>query len=95
MALSHKLYAAAAKNARNYAPWQQSVKAIERATGVSYEEMKGPSRYAPIVAARWQVIALLRARGWSLPKIGKELNRDHTTILYALRQIAAVEARPQ
>ena len=95
MALSHKLYAAAAKHARTYTPWQQAVKSIERATGVSCAEIQGPSRKAHIVAARWQVIALLRARGWSLPKIGKELNRDHTTILYALRQIAAVEARPQ
>ena len=74
--------------------WQQGVKAIERATGVSYAEIQGPSRHAPIVAARWQVIALLRSRGWSLPKIGKELHRDHTTILYALKRIAEAEAQP-
>lgn len=72
--------------------WRAEIRAIERLTGVSLAEMKGPSRYAPYVAARWMAIAALRARGWSLLRIGRELNRDHTTVLYALRRMGQANA---
>lgn len=72
--------------------WRAEIRAIERLTGVSQELMRGPSRAAPIVAARWMAIAALRARGWSLPRIGRELNRDHTTVLYALRRMGQANA---
>ena len=76
-----------AKRARQ-TDWHVVIRRIERAHGVTLEQMQGPRRYRPIVRARWALIAALRERGWSLMRIGKFLNRDHTTVLYALRREA-------
>ena len=68
--------------------WQEVIRRIERAHRVTLKQMQGPQRYRPIVRARWALIAALRERGWSLMRIGKFMNRDHTTVLYALRREA-------
>lgn len=36
--------------------------------------------------ARVAMYQALRARGWSLPQIGRQFGRDHTTICHALRR---------
>ena len=76
-----------AKRARQ-TDWHVVIRRIERAHGVTLEQMQGPQRYRPIVRARWALIAALRERGWSLLRIGRFMNRDHTTVLYALRREA-------
>ena len=74
-----------AKQARK-TDWWTVIKRIEREYGWKLADMQGRSRMRPVVRARWALIAALRERGWSLMRIGAFLNRDHTTVLYALRQ---------
>lgn len=53
---------------------------------LSPEDVLGPKRRTPIVRARWRVWVRLRAYGYSLPGIGRQTGRDHTSILHALRR---------
>jgi chromosomal replication initiation ATPase DnaA len=48
----------------------------------------GPSRQPHLVEARAEVFRELRALGWSYPRIGRAVGRDHTTIH------AAVNGKP-
>lgn len=43
------------------------------------------SRVAPVARARQAVMRRLHADGFSATQIGRWLNRDHTTVLHALR----------
>ena len=43
------------------------------------------SKSQPLCDSRRIVAAHLRKRGYSLPEIGRELNRHHTTIIHLLR----------
>jgi chromosomal replication initiation ATPase DnaA len=45
----------------------------------------GPSRLMHISHARQALYAALRARGLSLPAIGRFMGRDHTTVLYGIQ----------
>lgn len=54
---------------------------------LTVNEMLGPSRDHEFVVARAQLYRALRQRGWSFPKIGRFVNRDHTTVLAALRGV--------
>lgn len=53
---------------------------------VSKEDLRSHSRKPHLVRARWDAMKLLRARGLSLPAIGRLLNRHHTTVLDGLRR---------
>ena len=54
-------------------------------------ELTGRSRFRDYVDARMRVAVILnRDRGWSLPRIGKLLNRDHTSIVHLLRKAEAM-----
>lgn len=55
--------------------------------GVTVEQVLSTSRDPRIVKARQGAMWLLRADGWSLPKIGAALGRDHTTVLHACNKI--------
>jgi chromosomal replication initiation ATPase DnaA len=62
--------------------------------------MMGPRRYGPLFRARQEAIGTIAIAypEWSLPRIGKLFNRDHTTILYTLaklgiRRMGKVEAQ--
>lgn len=66
----------------------RAIHAASMQTGVSSDEIRGESRARRCVSPRWAVVAALNARGWSTPRIGAALgNRDHTTIMHALRVI--------
>jgi len=53
----------------------------------------GKCRSAEIVEARWEVFWRLRHElGWSYPRIGKFMNKDHSTAIHACQRMAA---RPQ
>ena len=56
--------------------------------GVPMAELRGRRRDPRTVRARDLVCARLRAAGLSLPTIGRLVNRDHSTVLYALRKMA-------
>jgi len=64
---------------------EQLVREIAASEGVRVADMMGPSRFQHLVAAREVLYRTLRSWGWSLPAIGHFVNRDHTTILYALK----------
>ena len=59
---------------------------------VSLADVLGPSRFQHVVRARFAAIRAVRQRypEMSLPQLGRLFNRDHTTILHALRK----EPRP-
>jgi chromosomal replication initiator protein len=54
--------------------------------GVSVEEITGPRRSPYIYNARIAAIRDLKSIGMSSVEIGRLLNRDHTTILHALKR---------
>lgn len=80
-------------------PRDQARHIIARAAlhhGVKARDIVGPSRRrGPLVAARWQVVAELRAilredgtHRYSTPVIGRIISRDHTTVVHALARMA-------
>lgn len=55
---------------------------------VSSDDILGPRRGKPLIAARCEAMGLVyQHTPASLPRIGLCLNRDHTTVLHALRKI--------
>jgi hypothetical protein len=73
---------------------------VSEASGYSIEDLKGPSRCAPLVAARQFAIWRVRKEcpHLSLPQIGRFFGgRDHTTVLHAIRKIERLraEANPE
>lgn len=54
---------------------------------VPYAALLGASRVTRIAEARYALAWALRTKGWSLEEIGEYLHRDHTTIMYGLKQI--------
>jgi chromosomal replication initiation ATPase DnaA len=53
--------------------------------GVSVSDVLSPARTRPVAWARQEAQHILReATGKSLPEIGREFGRDHTTVLYSL-----------
>lgn len=70
---------------------KQLVAAIAKRHGVTFSDIMGPCRRAKIVAARFEaIVAVAQLRHtWSLPQIGRFFgDRDHTTILHAIRTMA-------
>jgi chromosomal replication initiator protein len=68
--------------------------AVARYYGVNSDELKGKSRHKQIVEPRQIAMYLLREDAHlSTPDIGRLLNRDHTTVLHASKQIASDIAR--
>ena len=62
-------------------------RAISRAAehhGVTVAEIKGRSRLGPVVAARQDVFLALREAGWSFPRIGRAMGRDHSTVMHGV-----------
>jgi hypothetical protein len=53
---------------------------------ISKYEVNTKSRKRDKVYARFVISKYLRNKGWSLCKIGEALNRDHSNIVYALKQ---------
>ena len=61
-----------------------------RENGITRKDMLSSSRLKSVTDARHRVIyaAHLAFPRLSLPQLGKRLNRDHTTILYAIRRVS-------
>ena len=53
---------------------------------VDTADITGPSRSPEHCEARRCVMRELKAKGWSTPRIGRLLNRDHSTVVYGLRR---------
>jgi chromosomal replication initiator protein len=68
--------------------------AVGRYYGVNADELKGRSRQKQIVVPRQIAMYLLREDAHlSTPEIGRLLDRDHTTVLHALKQVVGDIAR--
>jgi hypothetical protein len=52
---------------------------------IAVKDIVGPSRKAPIAEARREVCRRLRDLGFSFPQIGEVVNRDHASVMWALR----------
>lgn len=59
--------------------------------GVTVAELHGPSRIKRIVNIRQAIMAEVYATDrWSLITVGRALNRDHTTVLHAVKKLRAL-----
>lgn len=54
---------------------------------VTEESILSKDRHKPLVSARHLSMWLLRLAGFSFPEIGREMNRDHTSIMSACKNI--------
>jgi chromosomal replication initiator protein len=64
--------------------------AVARYFDVGVDELKGRSRNKQVVVPRQIAMYLLREDArMSTPEVGRLLNRDHTTVLHALKQISS------
>jgi len=71
-------------NARNIV-----AKVAER-HGITVEDMYGKSRKSAFAVARWEAVDLVSKANptWTLHQLGHFFNRDHTTIIHALKMVA-------
>jgi chromosomal replication initiator protein len=68
--------------------------AVARYFGIKADDLKGKARHKQIVGPRHVAMYLLREDGHlSTPEVGRLLNRDHTTVLHGLKQVANDIAR--
>jgi hypothetical protein len=66
--------------------------AASRALGVPSERVFDRDRHLTVVLARQLAMAAARRHGYSLLEIGQAFDREHTTVLYAERAVAARSA---
>jgi chromosomal replication initiation ATPase DnaA len=77
------------RNAKLITPPRRIIIEAIEGTGVTYNEVVGESRTGRVVAARYAAILAVR-RAFphkSLPWLGRVFDRDHSTILHALKKI--------
>jgi chromosomal replication initiator protein len=68
--------------------------AVARYFGIKADDLKGKARHKQIVGPRQVAMYLLREDGHlSTPEVGRLLNRDHTTVLHGMKQVANDIAR--
>lgn len=65
---------------------QRALEVCACSFGTTREAILGPSRKLPEIAARYAAIHCLASVGWGSKKIGRALNRDHTTIRSMLKK---------
>lgn len=68
-------------NTRNARP---IIEPILKRLGVTWTEIIDDRRWRPLVLARREVCVALRDAGWSYEAIGRYINRDHSTVIYAI-----------
>jgi hypothetical protein len=68
------------------------VAAIATESGLNPADILGRSKTRAIVIARWRIAKQLREAGYSYPNIGKQLGRDHTSILHGLQRLQEIAA---
>jgi chromosomal replication initiation ATPase DnaA len=66
-------------------PADHVVAAVSELHGVSPVDIRGRDWSAHVARARHAVWRELRRQGWSYPAIGREFDRDHSTVLQALK----------
>lgn len=73
------------------------IKDTALAYGLSVAIIRGPSRSRHVVIARHEAMARVHVArpDLSLPALGRIFNRDHTTLLFALRKLGVRDGTPQ
>ena len=62
---------------------------VAKFPGVTVEQIMSTARHRPIFLARAVAMAKIRSElAWSLPKIGRFFNRDHTSVLHSIKRAA-------
>ncbi len=75
---------------------QRALQVAAREAGANVEQLRSNWRYPrSIIHARWAFMAAMRRRGASLPRIGKLLARDHSTISYGLARAQALRGNEE
>lgn len=64
---------------------RQIASQVAEATDVPFKAIMGVRRDARTVQARQLVMYIARREGLSLQRIGRVMNRDHTTVLHGIR----------
>lgn len=84
------------KNAKQLAAWADVPDDLAKITvsgakryGLPLCAIRGDCRKRNLVVCRWYIAGRARKAGFSFPQIGRALNRDHSTIVYALGRLAA------
>jgi hypothetical protein len=68
-------------------PPRDAILEMLEGTGVTLEQLKSRSREQKLVDLRHHACWILRTRfNWSMPKIGRFFNRDHTTALHGVER---------
>ena len=67
-------------------PIANIVSHVAQVRGLTVAAVLGGSRRSDISAARREAVRRIRARGHSLPQIGRWLRLHHTSVLYHLRK---------
>jgi chromosomal replication initiation ATPase DnaA len=74
--------------------WKSILLDVSRRHEVPIEEILSKASRRRVVFARQEAMHLFRSElGMSLPEIGHYLDRDHTTVLYGIRQFVARRKR--
>ena len=68
--------------------FEHIVEGVSGYSAIGVERMRGRSRQKATFQARSAAMYLIREMtGWSLSDIGEYFDRDHTSVIYAIRQI--------
>jgi chromosomal replication initiation ATPase DnaA len=78
--------AAIAKGAPDDGLVETLKRAVRHVTGITFGQMAGRSRKLDFVYARMIFAHGLRKHGYSYPRIGRMLGRNHATVCHAIRQ---------
>ncbi len=70
--------------ARDDKQWRTGVVAILKAYGENMRRLTSLQRDTHIINCRRDIAIYLRARGWSFPRIGRFMRRDHSSIIHLL-----------
>lgn len=71
----------------NYDP-QPALQAIAEITGLNPDDIAGHRRHQRLIGARHVWWACIRTEGrWSYPEIGAYVERDHTTVMRAIKRV--------
>ena len=57
------------------------IRKAAKMSGYSVDQIKGECRHRPLCRVRFAVYKIAHSRGYSYVRIGRELKRDHTTVI--------------
>lgn len=64
---------------------------VEDHTGISTPEILGQSRHQDVHEARRLIAVAMRELDWSYPRIGRALDRDHSTVMTMMKRATDAE----